>query len=643
MDAIAATSPGTPVASADLRLQAVEELLDAREQTSSLEEGQWAAFTAHVVDAALSSDDATLESAYTGLQWMAAQLRVQGDGSADVVFEGGRVRGVLDLVRWHLRRSVSAAAPTIPRAGLVARMLQVVSQHPGSRNQEIAERLGVDQTQVSRAGRHLRGPGLATVRKAGRENAWFVTPRGSACLESLGLDADLPVPTPPATAEEPPEQRLVQDPGETVAGKLPDPAYADVLASILQHEPGDEREVRHSTGLSEVTVAQAIDFLVTHNYVVREPERSGGPPLLRVNGQAHRAIGVTIGPDEVVGVLVDLRSTELCEVSRAVDGSDVAAVVAAVGDVTEVLRQHREAEDGDLVGLGVNLPGHVDPRRGVVVYSPLGPDGQWDEVPLASLLLSATGLPTAVENDVNALALHEKYFGDGQGLCDFAVVFVTPEGEGVGSGLIVGGTLVHGSHGIAGEIGHTPLGERDRRCRCGNLGCLEATVGFSAIRDRFTTVGLPVPGSLAEASASAAQGDPATTVFEQAGEAFGRGVATILSTLDPELIILSGPAEVIDIDGTVPSAVAFTRAARQSTDRYAFSTSASHCRLLTRRLTGEYAARGAASALLLRRVYESTQGPVAAPDADGRVLVPAQDQGPRTPSPRSSISVSRQG
>ncbi|MGY2064360.1 ROK family protein [Blastococcus sp. SYSU DS0619] len=573
------------------RQQALERLLDEREHARSLTEGQWSILTAHVVDAALSGDDPTLEAAYTGLQWMAAELGRRGSDDGEPIesaLEKGRVKGVLDIVRWHLRRSVTAAAPALPPEGLAARMLRSIAQRPGSRNQEIARSLAVDETQVSRAGRHLRASTLATVQRVGRENAWYVTPRGLACLRLVGTD--------------------VERDDSLSTGELPAKEYAQVLTNILESEPGDEAEVQRGTGLPHVTVAQALDFLVTHGYVVKEPERPGGPPSLRVNERQYGAIGVSVAQGVVVGVLADLRARDLATASRAVDTTNVEDVVASINQLCRELLSGESVDTREVIGLGVNLPGHVDPRRGVVLYSPLGPSGEWTDVDLASRLVNETKLPTTVENDVNALALHEKYFGEGQGLCDFAVVFVTPDGEGVGSGLVVGGSLVHGSTGSAGEIGHAPLGDGSRQCRCSNYGCLEATVGFSSMKARLSEAGVQVPAGLAEVSMRASDGDAQVRdAFAEAGSAFGRGVATILSTLDPELAILSGPRELIDIDGTVPSATAFTRAAREAIRRHSFGRTASHCQLVTKRLTGEYAARGAASALLLGRLYESSE------------------------------------
>ncbi|TCM34419.1 ROK family protein [Kribbella sp. VKM Ac-2568] len=600
------------------RLAALEKLLDEREPASVLTEGQWAALTGYVVDAALSNDEAVLQTAYRGLQWMSAQLEAAVSAAVDETLERGRIRGVLDILRWHLRRSVSAAAPTLPHNGLAARVLQFVAQNPGCRNQGIASAMAVDETQVSRVGRVLRGPSLVSVRRVGRENAWYVTPRGQACLRAMGVDSEIHVEgaetagisLAPADLETTAEQANSSaapevDPSSERA--LSDAAGV-ILTSILVNEARGADDLQGSTGLPQVNVAQAIEYLLTRGYVVQELERSG--LMLRVNDRQHRAIGVSIREGEITGALVNLRAHDVRQVSQSVDVADIPQLIEAVSHVCRTLIRAEAVDPADIVGLGVNLPGHIDSRLGKVVYTPISSAPGWRGLQLAAELSAATGLPTAVENDVNALALHEKYFGAGQGLSDFAVVFVTADGEGVGSGLVVGGSLVHGSTGIAGEIGHAPIGDMDRLCRCSNYGCLEASVGFSAMRDKFARGGSLVPSDLSEASILARDGDAfAVKVFAEAGEAFGRGVTTVLNTLDPELLILSGPGEIIEVGAGVASAMAFTDAARVALGKNAFSTSGAHCRVETKLLTGNYAARGAASALLMRRLYRPANAP----------------------------------
>ena len=232
-----------------------------------------------------------------------------------------------------------------------------------------------------------------------------------------------------------------------------------VLTSILMNEPRTADLVQETTGLPQTSVAEAIEFLLTHGYVVKDPDRSGAPPLLRVNDDRHRAIGVSIREGEITGALVNLRARTVRHATVTVDVTDVPRLVDKVAWVCQELMRDEAVDPGNIVGLGVNLPGHIDSRLGRVVYTPLSRSSQWTGLQLGSALSTAMKLPTTVENDVNALALYEMYFGDGQGQTDFAVVFVTSEGEGVGSGLVIDGSLVHGSSGSAGEIGHAPIGD----------------------------------------------------------------------------------------------------------------------------------------------------------------------------------------
>ena len=116
------------------------------------------------------------------------------------------------------------------------------------------------------------------------------------------------------------------------------------------------------------------------------------------------------------------------------------------------------------------------------------------------------------------------------------------------------------------------------------------------MRDKFLRAGLTVPSTLPDASALVAGGDHfAREVFAQAGEAFGLGVVTILNTLDPGLLILSGPTEIIDVGNQVASATAFTTAAQRTLKNHAFSTSRTHTRVQNKLLTGVYASPGASA------------------------------------------------
>src|SRR6266496_3557747 len=110
---------------------------------------------------------------------------------------------------------------------------------------------------------------------------------------------------------------------------------------------------------------------------------------------------------------------------------------------------------------------------GVVVNAPnLG----WRDVAFGEMLRAAVGVPVRIANDLSVAAWGEKRFGAAKGISDVVLVFV---GSGVGSGLILGGRLHEGAHGVAGEFGHVKVrparpGTGPRRCGCGQVGCLEA-------------------------------------------------------------------------------------------------------------------------------------------------------------------------
>jgi glucokinase len=225
-----------------------------------------------------------------------------------------------------------------------------------------------------------------------------------------------------------------------------------------------------------------------------------------------------------------------------------------------VVRAIREASvaagcaPGAFHRVGVGVAGQCLGRTGMVLNAPnLG----WRDVPFGELLQRATGLEVRIANDLSAAAWGEKRFGAARGLDDAALIFV---GSGVGSGLILGGRLHEGHRGVAGELGHVkvrPLrrSTAERRCGCGQSGCLEAyTSGMniaarvreeleagaaSAIRDL-------VQGDLGRVTASVidaahARGDRyAVELWAEVADLLGNAVASVVTLLNPARVILGG-------------------------------------------------------------------------------------------------------
>lgn len=172
------------------------------------------------------------------------------------------------------------------------------------------------------------------------------------------------------------------------------------------------------------------------------------------------------------------------------------------------------------------------------------------EIPVADLLQTYTGLPVAVSNDANAAAVGEKMFGIAQGVEDFISITL---GTGLGSGIVVNGKLVTGAGGLAGELGHTTVIEAGRQCGCGKRGCLETYVSAPGICQSFfekldkREVKSRLEGKKKEEitpvdiSQAAIEGDEvAIETFDETGRMLGIRLADAVTTLNPELIILSG-------------------------------------------------------------------------------------------------------
>ena len=365
------------------------------------------------------------------------------------------------------------------------------------------------------------------------------------------------------------------------------PAASQIFTTVLSQGPLTRLEAARRAGLSAAAVTKAVRPLLAAGYLVETADEQAPPALgrpanlVQVDGDRALFVGVKVTAGELIGVLTDLR----CRIRLArrvplTDRQD-SSVLVSMTDLMHQLHSGAEEFGAPVLGLGVAVSGDVDRAEGAVRYSPfLG----WRDVPLAELAAKETGLPVTVDNDVRALTVAEQWFGAGAGLSDFAVVTV---GAGIGCGLVVHGRVVAGAHGVAGEIGHVTVDPAGPPCHCGNRGCVEAIAGDAAILRRIReTTGVEVTGTT-EAVALAHRGVAgAREAYARAGEAIGRGIATVANLFGPQRVIISGEG-----------LAAYDLFAEQIRDSFAAAAfgSAAHCDVQTRPLAFEEWARGAAA------------------------------------------------
>ena len=196
-----------------------------------------------------------------------------------------------------------------------------------------------------------------------------------------------------------------------------------------------------------------------------------------------------------------------------------------------------------IVGVGIGIPGPMDPQRGIVQRSPHLKG--WAGFPLKSFLQRKLRLPVFITNDANAAAVGEKVFGRGRSVKNFVYLTVS---TGVGGGIILNNELWVGASFGAGEIGHTIIFPDGEKCGCGHRGCLEAYASGTAIANYVRAQihpskrGLTPFGFSAEKiAASAAKGDRlALKAFKRAGYFLGMGLANLINILNPEMLIVGG-------------------------------------------------------------------------------------------------------
>jgi glucokinase-like ROK family protein len=327
-----------------------------------------------------------------------------------------------------------------------------------------------------------------------------------------------------------------------------------VMRCLRDGAPLSRAQLASLTGLNKTTVSSLVEELLSRGLVreVGQAASGGGRPatILELNPAAGGIVGVQLGVDFISVVLADF--TGHISWRRLEEADPVAGQEVVIDQTLRLIGEAMAASTGRLLGLGLATPGTVDVEQGLLIFSP---NLQWHNVPFRQILQDRTGLPVFVDNDANAAALAEHFFGVARQVQDFIFVFA---GVGVGGGLFLRGELYRGASGFAGEIGHTNFALDPYRapCRCGNRGCWETSTNQYALIERVRArlsvrrnsllsrmlAEQNVPLTLPLILQAAAAGDTeALEALDETGSATGLGVANLISIFNPEMVVIGGP------------------------------------------------------------------------------------------------------
>jgi glucokinase len=250
-------------------------------------------------------------------------------------------------------------------------------------------------------------------------------------------------------------------------------------------------------------------------------------------------IGVDIGGTKVLGGVVDPSGKVLETARRSTPARDVAATRDVIVEVVRELASRHEVE-----AVGIGAAGWIDAARSTVLFAP---NLAWRNEPLQAYVQGAVDVPVVVENDANAAAWAEFRYGAAEDADDSMVMFTV--GTGIGGGIVLGGRLLRGAHGMAAENGHMLAVPEGHLCGCGRLGCLEQYASGNALV-RFAREGaLANPSSLSGVqeltgpmvTEAALAGDAvAVEAFGQVAYWLAQGVADIVQLLDPQVVVIGG-------------------------------------------------------------------------------------------------------
>lgn len=570
-------------------------------------EGDFSALAMLLVDATLRGDEQSLKSVQEWLRWEYGEGVLATGNLDEEAVRYGRLLGLTDVSHWAIERVLPVASLSrLERGAYATRFLRELVASPGLSNQELADLLAVDQTEISRVGRRLLEDGMAVRRRLGRRNCWEISPKGRRSLQLLdGARTD----NMQVTSEVVAVDDLIQSVDRLTEGNSEpyvDSAMKSVVRAVggafielLDHGPVnvDALSVQAATvaDVDEDDAKGAVARLLRSNFATRVPNTNN----IELNGQRASAIGVTITAEHVLGVLVGPRGNPLGDPHRCqLQATDVPSVVAAVTRVTREALAARDDPGDEILGIGVALAGHVDGGSGNVVFSTelRANDQLWRDVPLAHLLEDRCHLPVVIENDANALTVHEQLYGNGTDVADFVAILVSD--GGLGCGIVSEGIPLHGHQGLAGEVGHLFIDPGGEACRCGKRGCLETVVSLQGIRRAYARHAGVNPDDV-PSLLRAGEDELLADVLAAAGAALGKGVSTLLNVVNPARVVVFVPPALVENSNAEEI---FKRAVLSTATQYSFSAAARGFDLIVRAADDNLGAVGAASLVLSKLV-----------------------------------------
>lgn len=314
------------------------------------------------------------------------------------------------------------------------------------------------------------------------------------------------------------------------------------LHLIREKQPISRADIAKHTGLRAGTVSAIVTRLIKNGLVyegTEGPSSGGRPPRnLYINAESFYVLAIDIAVTDTVYAVSDFNGRILQQRSMLTEGDPTQFLNRLADSIEELV--NKQFPRARFAAVGVSVPGLIDRQTGSIVSSP---NLEWNDVPVKSLLQDRLNLPVFVENDANAAAFSELWYGPLDEAAVQTLLFVLVV-EGLGTGLIINRELRVGSRFGLGGFGHMSIDPNGELCSCGRRGCWETFASERATVERFHRVtakqGLPVVG-IHDLIVRAKNGDEmALESIKITAEYLGEGISNLVHGIYPEAVVIGG-------------------------------------------------------------------------------------------------------
>jgi predicted NBD/HSP70 family sugar kinase len=309
-----------------------------------------------------------------------------------------------------------------------------------------------------------------------------------------------------------------------------------VLELVRTRQPISRAELARQSGLQRSTVSHITEQLLRERWVCEGrtavSQRGRRPTLIRLN-ESLVTLAVDIHPRQATIAMVDLNG-RLISRSMAPLSRDAAASTELILDAMARMKAGLGAMS--IEGIGVSVPGRIDPRTDQLLFAP---NLHWREFDLKGALEKRMKLPVHVANAATACLLAQLTFHHDEGNRD-AVLITTS--EGVGGAIFANGSIIGGHDGMAGEFGHISIDPEGPECACGRRGCWEVFASCRAALRYFRELEPQHrPITFGELLNLAEEGNShAGTALERQAREIGQGLRLVLAALSPAVVYIAG-------------------------------------------------------------------------------------------------------